>query len=186
MVVRRKRFNQDYPFEVLLQECVGRGKGGFKWTRPRVSGLTHLKVALIYKLRRILKSLEADVYGLETTEQFALRTSASSFNLPRTEQLNSLSIPTGVPVSPVKLFTKQSWVVPCQVKVVESLSNLKSNEPGNARSDDLGGYTGGSQGGVKRKAQGLDYEGVVAQGSYVALSLATSTKLKGGVEPGGT
>lgn len=89
MVVTRYRFNRDYTFEVLWQEYVGKGKGGFKWTKPKVSGMSFLRKALRTKLARLLKILELQdemrEYGYETMERFALETSALSSNLSQTE-----------------------------------------------------------------------------------------------------
>lgn len=84
MLVRRKRFNQDWPFEVVWQECVGKGKGGFKWTKPRVSGMSVLRLALKAKLKRLLATLEMQELIRESGYE-KMEPSASGIVLPSSQ-----------------------------------------------------------------------------------------------------
>ena len=93
MVVTRAKFNRDYPLEVLWQEYVGKGKGGFKWTKPKVNGMWILRLALKTKLKRLLAILEREdtirEFGYAAMEPCALEMNASWSRLARMESSTS-------------------------------------------------------------------------------------------------
>jgi len=113
MLSRRAKFDRDYPFEVLWQQC--KGRGNIVWTKPKVNKtlVLHLRQALKTKLRRLLATMDAEdqmrEYGYETMEPSALETTALSSNLNLTGRSASLSILIPAASKPDRPYSNTSY-----------------------------------------------------------------------------